>query len=109
MSRSAIGAWAQPEIMAASGTRRPMASRVRVCIAGFYMILSGVVTAQIVRYEPSPVEVAHAMLELAQVTPSDVVYDLGCGDGRIVIAAVARLRARRLCGHLGPERLAESP
>ena len=69
------------------------------------MILSGVVTAQIVRYEPSPVEVAHAMLELAQVTPSDVVYDLGCGDGRIVIAAVARFGARGVCVDIDPERI----
>src|SRR5882672_724768 len=108
MSRSAIGAWAQPEIIAASGTRRPMASRVRVCIAGFYMILSGVVTAQIVRYEPSPMEVAHAMLELAQVTSGDVVYDLGCGDGRIVIAAAVRYGARGVCVDMDPQRIAES-
>jgi hypothetical protein len=33
---------------------------LRLCIAGFYMILSGVVTAQPPRYEPSPMEVAHA-------------------------------------------------
>ena len=72
------------------------------------MILSGVVTAQIVRYEPSPMEVPHAMLELAQVTPSDVVYDLGCGDGRIVIAAVARFGARGVCVDIDPERIAES-
>lgn len=35
-----------------------------------------------------------AMLELAGVGPADVVYDLGCGDGRIVIAAAARYGAR---------------
>ena len=85
-----------------------MAIRVRVCIAGFYMILSGVVTAQIVRYEPSPMEVTHAMLELAQVTSSDVVYDLGCGDGRIVIAAVVRYGARGVCVDIDPQRIAES-
>jgi len=72
------------------------------------MILSGVVTAQNVRYEPTPVEVAHAMLELAQVTSSDVVYDLGCGDGRIVIAAVVRFGARGVCVDIDPERIAES-
>src|SRR3989442_5069927 len=92
MSRSAIGAWTQPARTRIPSIRRPMASRVRVCIAGFYLILSGVVTAQPVRYEPSPIEVVHAMLELAQVTSRDVVYDLGCGDGRIVIAAAGRDR-----------------
>jgi ubiquinone/menaquinone biosynthesis C-methylase UbiE len=34
------------------------------------------------------------MLSLAKVTPSDVVYDLGCGDGRIVIAAAQKFGAR---------------
>jgi SAM-dependent methyltransferase len=36
-------------------------------------------------YVPTPQPVVDKMLELAQVTPKDVVYDLGCGDGRIVI------------------------
>jgi len=43
----------------------------------------------LVRYEPSAPEVVNAMLELAAVTDKDVVYDLGCGDGRIVIAAAS--------------------
>jgi predicted TPR repeat methyltransferase len=38
-----------------------------------------------VRYEPSPPEIVRAMLDLAAVGPQDLVYDLGCGDGRIVI------------------------
>ena len=44
-------------------------------------------------FVPTPDEVVEAMLRLAAVGPDDVVYDLGCGDGRIVIAA-ARLEAR---------------
>ena len=40
-----------------------------------------------VRYVPSPDSVVDAMLELAQVTAADVVFDLGSGDGRIPIAA----------------------
>src|SRR5712691_2290443 len=108
MSRSAIGAWAQPARTRIPRTRSPMASRVRVCIAGFYLILSAVVTAQPVRYEPSPIEVVHAMLELAQVTSRDAVYDLGCGDGRIVIAAAVRYGARGVCVDIDPQRIAES-
>jgi SAM-dependent methyltransferase len=49
-----------------------------------------------VPYVPTRVEVMDAMLTLAQLGPSDVVYDLGCGDGRIVLAAVSRYGARGL-------------
>ena len=46
-----------------------------------------------VRYEPTPYQVVDEMLTLAEVKPTDVVYDLGSGDGRIVIKA-ARLGAK---------------
>jgi SAM-dependent methyltransferase len=45
-------------------------------------------------YVPTPDEVVDAMLRLAGVGPEDVVYDLGSGDGRIVIRAAERHRAR---------------
>ena len=54
--------------------------------------------------EPAVVE---AMLTLAQVTKTDVVYDLGCGDGRIVIAA-ARRGARGVGIDIDPARIAEA-
>jgi SAM-dependent methyltransferase len=44
-------------------------------------------------YVPTPQPVVDAMLELAQVKRSDVVYDLGSGDGRIVIAAAKKYGA----------------
>src|SRR6188768_1342602 len=47
-----------------------------------------------VRYVPTPQSVVDAMLELAQVTAADVVYDLGSGDGRIPITAAQRYGAR---------------
>ena len=47
-----------------------------------------------VRYEPSTEIISLAMLKLARVTSKDVVYDLGCGDGRIVIRAVKEFGAR---------------
>src|SRR6266403_1316551 len=56
-----------------------------------------------VRYEPSAPEVVTAMLELAAVGPQDVVYDLGCGDGRIVIEAARRSGARVVTLFLSPE------
>jgi SAM-dependent methyltransferase len=62
----------------------------------------------LVRYEPSPPQVVSAMLELAQVTQKDVVYDLGCGDGRIVIEAAKRYGARGVCIDIDPRRIAEA-
>ena len=48
-------------------------------------------------YVPTPDRVVHEMLTLAEVGPDDLVYDLGAGDGRIVIAA-ARWRGARGVG-----------
>jgi SAM-dependent methyltransferase len=61
-----------------------------------------------VPYEPSSQEVVEAMLELAQVGQNDLVYDLGCGDGRIVIAAVRKAGARGVGVDLDPQRIKES-
>lgn len=61
-----------------------------------------------VRYEPTPIDVAQAMLLLAKVGAEDLVADLGCGDGRIVIEAVQRLGARGLCVDIDPRRIAEA-
>lgn len=60
-----------------------------------------------VPYEPTPPGVVKAMLALAAVKPGDVVYDLGCGDGRIVIEA-AKLGARGVGVDLDPERIQEA-
>lgn len=47
-----------------------------------------------VHYQPTPHEAVEIMLRLADVKKSDVVYDLGCGDGRIVIAAAKKTGCR---------------
>ncbi len=47
-----------------------------------------------VRYVPTPPEVVNAMLDLARVTASDIVFDLGSGDGRIPIEAARKYGAR---------------
>jgi SAM-dependent methyltransferase len=60
-----------------------------------------------VRYEPTPPEVVRVMLQLAAVGPGDVVYDLGCGDGRIVIEA-AKLGASGVGVDLDPQRVREA-
>lgn len=61
-----------------------------------------------VPYQPTNDEVVVAMLDLAKVKASDVVYDLGCGDGRIVIAAVKERGARGVCVDIDPQRIAEA-
>ena len=61
-----------------------------------------------VRYEPTDMEVVKVMLLLAGLKSGDVVYDLGCGDGRIVIAAVRQVNARGVCVDIDPQRIAES-
>lgn len=61
-----------------------------------------------VRYEPSPYAVVRAMLELARVRQSDIVYDLGSGDGRIPIAAARIYGARGVGIDIDPRRIAEA-
>ena len=53
-------------------------------------------------YIPTPQPVVEAMLELAKVTSADVVYDLGSGDGRIVIAAAKKHGARGVGVEIDP-------
>jgi 16S rRNA G966 N2-methylase RsmD len=61
-----------------------------------------------VQFEPTPMDVVQAMLELAAVGRDELVADLGCGDGRIVIEAVRRYGARGLCVDIDPRRIAEA-
>lgn len=61
-----------------------------------------------VPYEPSSPDVVRAMVELASVSRRDVVFDLGCGDGRVVIAAVRERGARGVCVDIDPQRIAEA-
>jgi len=61
-----------------------------------------------VLYVPTPEPVVARMLELARVGSNDLVYDLGCGDGRIVAAAAARHGARAVGYDIDPVRVAEA-
>jgi SAM-dependent methyltransferase len=65
------------------------------------------VRAPDVPYDPTPHHIVEEMLKLARAGRNDVVYDLGCGDGRIVIAA-AKLGARGVCVDIDPQRIRES-
>ncbi|MBP7571589.1 MAG: class I SAM-dependent methyltransferase [Acidobacteria bacterium] len=64
--------------------------------------------ASLAPYVPTPEDVVDRMLQLAKVTKNDVVYDLGCGDGRIVVAAAKRYGARGVGVDIDPQRIAES-
>jgi SAM-dependent methyltransferase len=59
-------------------------------------------------YVPTPQDVVDKMLTLAGVTSKDVVYDLGCGDGRIVITAARKFGARGVGVDIDPVRIQES-
>jgi len=92
-----------------------------VAVGGFLAVGSPVLLAGLVAqgsqvsgaqslapYVPTPQDVAERMLELAGVTRDDVVYDLGCGDGRLVITAASKYGARGVGIDIDPERIAES-
>ena len=66
------------------------------------------VRAPDVPYVPTPMPVVEAMLNMANVTSSDVVYDLGCGDGRIPILAAQKYGARGVGIDIDPQRIAEA-
>ena len=61
-----------------------------------------------VYYVPTPQPVVDAMLKLAGVTDKDVVYDLGCGDGRIPITAAQKFGARGVGIDIDPKRIEEA-
>jgi SAM-dependent methyltransferase len=61
-----------------------------------------------VPYVPTTEEAVTAMLKLADVKSTDIVYDLGCGDGRIVIAAAKEYGSHGVGIDINPERIAEA-
>jgi predicted RNA methylase len=59
-------------------------------------------------FVPTPQAVVDKMLELAEVKPGDVVYDLGCGNGRIVVTAAKKYGVKAVGFDINPERIKES-
>jgi ribosomal protein L11 methylase PrmA len=59
-------------------------------------------------YVPTPEPVVEAMLQIANVTSKDVVYDLGCGDGRIPVTAARKYGAHGVCIDIDPERIKDA-
>jgi len=90
----------------------PLSSRIVLTV----IVSAGMLTAQTpkparqpdVPYVPTTEEAVQAMLKLAGVKKTDVVYDLGCGDGRIVVAAAKTYGARGVGIDINPERIKEA-
>jgi cyclopropane fatty-acyl-phospholipid synthase-like methyltransferase len=61
-----------------------------------------------VPYVPTKQEVVEEMLRMADVKPGDLVYDLGCGDGRIIVTAAQKFGARGVGVDIDPRRIAEA-
>ncbi len=59
-------------------------------------------------FVPTPQDVVDKMLELAEVTKDDLIYDLGCGDGRIVVTAAKKYGCRAIGYDIDPNRVKES-
>lgn len=89
--------------------------RMLACFSLILMSISSSASAQAkklrkpdVIYEPSPLAVVEEMLRLANVQKNDIVYDLGCGDGRIVIMAAKHFKASGVGIDIDPEKIWES-
>lgn len=84
--------------------------------AGFLLTASPVLKAaglaaaqpSLAPYVPTPQDVVERMLELAKVGKDDVVYDLGSGDGRLVITAAKKYGAKGVGVDIDPERISEA-
>jgi ubiquinone/menaquinone biosynthesis C-methylase UbiE len=96
-----------------NGLTRRTAMSAPVLLLPFTHGIAGAQTAATaprldVPYVPTNMDTVHKMLEMAGVKKGDVLYDLGCGDGRIVVTAAKDHGARGVGIDLNPERIAEA-
>jgi SAM-dependent methyltransferase len=61
-----------------------------------------------VLYVPTPQEIVDQMLEMAEVKKGDVLYDLGCGDGRIMVTAAKKYGCKAVGFDIDPDRIKDS-
>lgn len=87
---------------------RPLVFALTVLLTPALVLAQQFPTAPRAPFVVTPEDVVVRMLELAGVGPRDVVYDLGCGDGRIVIEAARRFGARGVGIDIEPARIAEA-
>ena len=65
-------------------------------------------TNKLAPFVASPARVVDRMLSLASIRPGETVYDLGCGDGRVLIAAVKNYKAKAVGVEISPKLVAEA-
>ncbi len=118
-----------PAGSAAASEAKPRRKLLVMVIAGAVVILAGFIVQQVLTqrtnnlvFDPTPKprprlnapfitsadSVVDAMVKVANVTDEDVVYDLGCGDGRIVVTAAVLTGCRGIGFDIDPERVAEA-
>jgi SAM-dependent methyltransferase len=91
-----------------------MCARIRSHLLVCSLLLASSAAGQLAKvkpdvgFVPTPQPVVEAMLQMAKVTANDIVYDLGCGDGRLVILAAKHYGARGVGIDIDPERIAEA-
>ncbi|HEX7226668.1 MAG TPA: SAM-dependent methyltransferase, partial [Candidatus Binatia bacterium] len=67
---------------------------ISVCLLAWGLVNANADFPEEIPFVPTPIEVIDKMLEMARVQKNDVVYDLGSGDGRVVIRAAKKYGAR---------------
>ena len=88
--------------------------KLKVRVVGLSLLAGAVIFAQSaprapdVPFVPTSQALVVEMLKLANVTKDDTVYDLGCGDGRIVITAAKQFGAHGVGVDINPERIQEA-
>ncbi len=73
-------------------------------VVGLYLVWKYWALSAGAGYDPTPMDKVYKMLKLARVGPDDVIYDLGCGDGRFLITAAKRFGARAVGIEIDPFR-----
>ena len=77
-----------------------------IAVAGIFLGFAG--CGKLAPFVPTPTPVVERMLEMAAVTKDDIVYDLGSGDGRILITAAKKYGARGVGFEIDPELIREA-
>jgi len=97
------------QITSQNGTREVTGKKIEAAPApAAEVVLKPMARQPDVIFVPTPQAVVDKMLELAEVKPGDVVYDLGCGNGRIVVTAAKKYGVKATGFDINPERIKES-